>query len=247
MTNSRVFERIESLFDSWRFSEVRVFIAGCGSGGAPVALQLVASGIRNFTLLDRGILDPENVIRHICGRGYLGWKKTEAIADVLRERNPTINSRIINEDLMSYPGLISEILASDVVVLATDDEPSRFRLNEICVQNEKPFVFGRVFARGNGGELFAYRPEQGGCLACLESFLQRKTLREGIKEIDLVSEEGREKVYGMEIEEIKDSAGLAVDISFITSFHARFVLDAIARNLVARPKSLPLLKENYIA
>jgi hypothetical protein len=39
---------------------------------------------------------------------------------------------------------------------------------------------------------------------------------------------------------------IAVDISFITAFHARFVLDAIARKLVERPKFLTLLKENYI-
>ena len=39
----------------------------------------------------------------------------------------------------------------------------------------------------------------------------------------------------MEIEEIKDSPGLAVDIAFVASFHTRFVLDAIARRLTERP------------
>jgi hypothetical protein len=77
---------------------------------------------------------------------------------------------------------------------------------------------------------FAYRPG-GVCLACLEAVLERTQFREGIREIDLVSEEEREKVYGMEIPEIKDSPGLVVDIAFITSFHARYVLDAIARRL----------------
>jgi molybdopterin/thiamine biosynthesis adenylyltransferase len=203
------------------------------------------SGIRNFTLLDRDTLGPENVIRHVCGRRYIGWKKTEAVADVLRDRNPHIDVRTIDDDLMGYPDLIAEMRRCDVVVLATDNEPSRYKLNEICVQNSIPFVVGRVFTRGIGGEVFAYRPEEGGCLACLESFLQRTTFREGIREIDLVSDEEREKIYGMEIEEIKDSPGLAVDIAFITSFHARFVLDAIARSLTERPKFLTLLKENY--
>ena len=84
--------------------------------------------------------------------------------------------------------------------------------------------------------MFAYRPPDGACLACLEAFLQRTPFREGIREIDLVSEEEREKVYGMEIAEIKDSPGLTVDITFITSFHTRFVLDAIARRLPRAPK-----------
>ena len=40
-------------------------------------------------------------------------------------------------------------------------------------------------------------------------------------------------MYGLEIPEIKDSPGLNVDIAFITAFHTRFVLDAIARTLTS--------------
>ena len=61
-----------------------------------------------------------------------------------------------------------------------------------------------------------------------------------------MSEEEREKMYGMEIAEIKDSPGLAVDISFITSFHTRFALDTIARQLEERPKYLTPIDENYV-
>jgi hypothetical protein len=116
----------------------------------------------------------------------------------------------------------------------------------MCVRHKVPFVVGRVFTRGIGGEVFAYRPPEGGCLACLEALLQRTRFREGIKEIDLVSDEEREKVYGMEIAEIKDSPGLSVDISFITSFHTRFVLDAIARGLKVTPKYMTPIAENYV-
>jgi len=246
MAKDRTFERIESLFDVQLFADTKVFIAGCGSGGASVALQLVMAGIRNFTLMDRDILGPENVIRHVCGRSFIGRKKTEAVAEVLRDRNPNINIVTVEADIMAHPDLASDIRNSDVVVLATDNEPSRYVINELCVRHQIPFVVGRVFTRGIGGEVFAYRPQSGGCLACLESLLQRTTFREGIKEIDLVSDEEREKVYGMEIAEIKDSPGLAVDISFITSFHARFVLDAIVRRLKERPKFLTLIDENYV-
>ena len=246
MTQDRTFERIEALFDIGLFSGIRVFIAGCGSGGGSVALQLVMSGVRNFTLLDCDVLGPENVIRHVCGRRFIGRKKIDALAEVLRDRNPSVNIDLIDADILSHPSLADEIAKCDVVVLATDNEPSRYAINEICVRRKIPFVVGRVFTRGIGGEVFAYRPDDGGCLACLEAFLQRTTFREGIKEIDLASEEEREKVYGMEIDEIKDSPGLTVDISFITSFHTRFVLDAIAGQLEERPKYLTSLDENYL-
>ena len=221
MSDDRTFERIEALFDLSLLKDSRVLIAGCGSGGGSVALQLVMSGVRNFTLIDADTIGVENVIRHVCGRRYVGWKKVDALADVLKDRNPEANVKTIDADLMHYPRLKEEIATSSVVVLATDNEPTRYAVNELCVTQAKPFVVGRVFTRGIGGEVFAYRPDVGGCLACLEASLQRTNLRDGTKEIDLVNEETREKVYGMEIPEIKDSPGLGVDISFITSFHSR--------------------------
>jgi molybdopterin-synthase adenylyltransferase len=246
MTNDRTFERIETLFDIALFADVNVLVAGCGSGGANVALQLVMSGIRNLTLIDNDVLGPENVIRHICGRRYIGQKKVDAVADVLLDRNPKANIAKVDADLLSYPYLAADVMKSNVVVLATDNEPSRYTVNELCVRHGIPFVVGRVFTRGIGGEVFAYRPPNGACLACLEAALQRTPFREGIREIDLVSEEEREKVYGMEIAEIKDTPGLAVDIAFITLFHTRYVLDAIARRLPERPKFLDSINENYL-
>jgi molybdopterin-synthase adenylyltransferase len=246
MTGDRTFARIAALFDIEQFADVRVLIAGCGSGGSAVALALAMSGIRNFTLIDRDTLEVENVIRHACGRRYLGAKKVHALTDVLLDRNPSASISAIDADLMSYSPLAAEIARSDVTVLATDNDSTRYLVNELCVNSRVPFVVGRVFTRGIGGEVFAYRPPEGGCLACLEALLQRTRFREGIKEIDLVSDEEREKIYGMEIAEIKDSPGLAVDISFITSFHTRFVLDAIARGLKDPPKYLTPISENYV-
>jgi molybdopterin-synthase adenylyltransferase len=246
MTDDRTFERIQSLFDIQLLAPIRVFIAGCGSGGGSVALQLVMSGFRNFTLLDCDVLGPENVIRHVCGRRFVGRRKVEALADILQDRNPSVNITTIEADIMSFPDIEAVIRQCDVVVLATDNDPSRYRVNEICVQAQIPFVVGKVFTRGIGGEVFSYRPQAGGCLACLESFLQRTPYREGVKEIDLVSQEDRDKMYGMEILEIKDSPGLAIDIAFITSFHSRFVLDAVARRMAERPKYLELIDENYL-
>lgn len=246
MNDQQLFARIAPLFDIGLLGEARVFIAGCGSGGGQVALQLAMAGIRKFTLLDSDVLEAENVIRHVCGRRYLGQAKVEALADVLLDRNPSIEVERHNVDLMACTNLAEHVEKSTVVVLATDNEPTRYRLNQLCVDKKTPFVIGRVFTRGIGGEVFAYRPGESGCLACLESVLERTQYRDGIREIDLVSEDEREKLYGLEVSEIKDSPGLNVDISFITCFHTRFVLDTIARSLPEAPKYLPPIEQNYL-
>ena len=133
------------------------------------------------------------------------------------------------------------------VILATDNEPSRYRLNEACVRTGTPFVVGRVFTRGIGGEVFAYRPKEGGCLGCLEMLLERSKFRDRVREVDLVSQEERDAMYGLPVAEIKDSPGLNVDIAFITNFHTRYALDAIARRLPERPKNMEPIKSNYVA
>ena len=246
--NERLFARIQGLFDVEAFSNLRVLIAGAGSGGGQVALQLALSGVRHFSLVDKDVLKDENVIRHVCGIRYLGQRKVDALSDVLLDRNPDIQIRPYHEDIESWDGLRAEVEQSNVVVLATDNDVTRYQLNQLCVETETPFIVGRVFTRGIGGDVFAYRPGAGGCLACLEDFLERGTkYRQGIREIDLIPEEDRdERLYGLNAEEIKDSPGLAVDIAFVTSFHSRFVLDALGAAAPERPKFLTPIDENYI-
>jgi len=240
------FARIAHLFDVGSLRKPRVLVAGCGSGGGAVSLQLAMSGIRNFVLVDNDILEPENVIRHVCGRKYIGKKKIVALADVLLDRNPEIKLDLVDKDIMSFDGMRDLVEQTDIVILATDNEPTRWLVNEICVKTKTPFCVGRVFTRGIGGEVFAYRPDSGGCLACLETVLERTQFRSGVREMDLVSEEEREKVYGMEIAEIKDSPGLNLDIAFITALHSRFALDSIVRTLEKRPEYFIPINENYV-
>jgi len=246
--NLNLFTRLDNLFNISLLKDSKVLIIGCGSGGGNVALQLVMSGIINFTLIDFDILEIENVIRHVCGRRFVGMKKTDALEEILQDRNPNVNIRKIDANIMTMDQveLKEEIKNASVVVMATDNEPSRFLINELCVESQTPHVTAKVFTRGMGGEVFSYMPNNGGCLACLESALERLPLRNGVKEIDLVSEDIREKMYGMEIPEIKDSPGLNIDISFITCFHTRFVLESIVNQLTERPKYMLPIDENYI-
>ena len=241
-----LFARISELFDVKAFADSQVLVAGCGSGGGQVALQLAMAGLKHFTLIDKDTIEIENVIRHVCGLRYIGQRKTDALEDVLKDRNPNIDIRKFDHDLLRWQQLETEIQRSSVVVLATDNDQTRYRINELCVLNETPFVVGRVFTRGIGGEVFSFRPKESGCLACLEGVLERTRFRDGVREIDLVSEEEREQLYGLNPREIKDSPGLAVDIGFITMFHARYVLETLARLSPARPKFLSAISENYI-
>lgn len=244
--SSALFARIEALFDVMALRDKRVLIAGCGSGGSQVAMQLAMAGVHRFTLVDNDVLSEENLIRHACGRRHLGQRKVQALTEALLDRNPAIEATQHDVDLMKWGGLEAAVAASAVVVVGTDNESSRYKLNEHCVAQRVPMTVGRVFTRGIGGEAFSFRPRAGACLACLESLLQRTEYRDRVREVDLVSEDERNKMYGMEVAEIKDSPGLNVDISFITCFHTRFTLDALMAPIVPRPTAFVPIAENYV-
>src|ERR1700692_364289 len=115
MNDERLFARIAPLFEVGLLKESRVLIAGCGSGGSNVALQLVMSGIHNFALFDADVLEPENVIRHACGRRYAGQLKVDALAEVLLDRNPSVSVERHNTDLMTCGDLAEHIRKTSVV------------------------------------------------------------------------------------------------------------------------------------
>src|SRR5271169_3998768 len=114
MSDDQLFARIAPLFDVGLLGEARVLIAGCGSGGGQVALQLAMAGIRKFSLFDCDVLEAENVIRHVCGRRYIGQLKVDALADTLLDRNPAIEIERHPVDLMACVDLADHVRKSSV-------------------------------------------------------------------------------------------------------------------------------------
>ena len=223
---------------SGALGEARVLIAGCGSGGGQVALQLAMSGIRKFALFDSDVLEPRTSSAMSAGAVISGserWTQWPTCCSTAIQR---LEIERHDVDLMTCTDLADHVRRSSVVVLATDNDPTRYRLNQLCVENKDPFVIGKVFTRGIGGEVFNTAPAKAAVWLALKAFLSARSIASGVREIDLVSDEERQKMYGLEIPEIKDSPGLNVDIAFITAFHTRFVLDAIARTLPERPEVL---------
>ena len=85
--------------------------------------------------MDNDTLEIKNVIRHVCGLRFIGRKKVDALEEVLLDRNPKINIRKINADIMHYDNLESEVKNHTVIALATDNEPTRYLVNDtvVCV------------------------------------------------------------------------------------------------------------------
>ena len=214
--SSQVFDRNRGVLESGTLAGKHVLIVGLGSGGSSIALDLAKSGVGRFTLVDMDRLETHNVGRHACDLGDLGRRKTLAVRDLLYRRNPAAVIDTLDVDILDMPeeDLAALIESSDLVVVATDSNASRFRLNRLAVQTRTPAVFGRAYLRACGGDALRVRAD-GPCYSCMVS--ER-----------IVSEEvtaGTAPAYSDRPLEVQP--GLAVDIAPISWMCTRLALQAL--------------------
>ena len=143
----------------------RVFIAGAGGLGSPVAIYLAAAGIGNLRIVDDDEVELSNLNRQILfWQEDIKGKKADAAAAKLTRLNPNINiegiTATITED--NAARLAAD---SDVIVDAMDNLPTRYLLNKTAVNKGIPFVHGAVY--GFEGRAMTVIPGQSACLNCL--------------------------------------------------------------------------------
>lgn len=163
-----------------------VGIVGLGSGGSFVAVSLAMSGVGRFILIDNDVLEPPNIVRHAADRRYLGQPKVEAVADLIRQRNPAAEVRTVVGRIEDHLDLLAEM---DVVVAGIDSEGPKYTINQAAMEHGRVVVYAGVYERGEGGDVAIIYPDEGPCYACWAQHL-----REGLAE---PSTDGEELDYGM--------------------------------------------------
>src|SRR5215831_8991234 len=149
-----------------RLNEARVLCIGAGGLGSPAALYLAAAGIGKLGLVDFDDVDLSNLQRQILhGTKDVGRKKLDSARDRLRDVNPSIEIETHQCRLTSANAL--EIVSNyDVVVDGSDNFPTRYLSNDVCVFAKKPNVYGSVFRFE--GQTTVFAPHLGGpCYRCL--------------------------------------------------------------------------------
>ncbi len=181
-------DRVERLLgqDTLAFLKTQtVGVIGLGSGGSFVALSLAMSGVGHFILIDDDVMETHNVVRHASDLRDVGRPKVEAVADLLRQRNPDIVVKTVRGRVEDHLDLLAEM---DVVVAGLDGEAPKFSINEVCVQYNRAAIYAGVYERGEGGDVCIIYPHEGPCYACWAEHL-----REGLTG----EPDGEELDYGM--------------------------------------------------
>ena len=166
-STQEMYSRSSGLIENDVLSGKRAFIIGLGSFGGTIAVELAKAAVGEFAIMDFDKLEVHNIVRHACFIQDVGRYKTDAVADLIMGKNPHAKVDKLQVNVMDDPSLTErEISNADIVIVATDNNDSRFFINSLLLKHRKIGIYGRANTRAEGGDVFIQRPD-GPCYACL--------------------------------------------------------------------------------
>lgn len=142
-----------------------VLVIGTGGLGSPVAMYLAAAGVGRIGLVDYDVVDFSNLQRQVIhGTSRLGTLKVESARDRILDINPSVQVEVYNEPFTSANAL--RIAAGyDLIIDGTDNFPTRYLVNDVCVKLGIPNVYGSIFRFD--GQVSVFDAKEGPCYRCL--------------------------------------------------------------------------------
>jgi len=140
-------------------------VIGTGGLGSPVALYLAAAGIGRIGLVDYDVVDFTNLQRQVIhGTSTVGELKVESARNRMLDLNPEIQVDIYNEPFTSE-NAIQIARDYDILIDGTDNFPTRYLTNDVCVFLGKPNVYGSIYRFE--GQTSVFYAKEGPCYRCL--------------------------------------------------------------------------------
>ena len=150
-----------------RIRAARAVVVGCGALGSSLAEMMARAGVGALTLIDRDYVEESNLQRQSLfdeADAARGMPKAVAAESKLRAINSDVRVRGVVADLSTENA--DELLAgADVVLDGTDNFEARFLVNDVCVREGIPWVYGACV--GAYGLALLVRPRVSPCLRCV--------------------------------------------------------------------------------
>src|SRR5436309_2030622 len=148
-----------------RLKAGRVLLIGAGGLGSPLGLYLAAAGVGRIGLVDFDVVDFSNLQRQVLhGTPDVGRPKLQSAKDRLHAINPEVQIDLYETRLTSS-NAFSICEPYDIIIDGTDNFPTRYLVNDVCVLLKKPNVYGSIFRFD--GQASVFYPPQGPCYRCL--------------------------------------------------------------------------------
>ena len=154
-------DRQKKLIDS------TVLLIGCGALGTVSSSYLVRAGIGQLRIIDRDFIEENNLQRQILfDEDDILENVPKAIAaqKKLQRINPNIKVEGFVTDI-NYSNIEELTKDVDIIIDGTDNFETRFLVNDYCVKNSIPWVYGACI--GSRGVVMNIIPSMTPCLRCV--------------------------------------------------------------------------------
>lgn len=142
-----------------------VLVVGAGGLGTPVLMYLAAAGVGRIGIVDNDLVEKSNLQRQVIhGNSSLGELKVNSARSRMMDINSEIKTIGYAEPLTSKNALR---IANDYDILidASDNFPTRYLTNDLCVFLKIPNIYGSVYRFD--GQVSVFDAQQGPCYRCL--------------------------------------------------------------------------------
>jgi len=125
--------------------QAKVLIVGAGGLGCPSAQYLTSTGVGTIGIADFDVVSISNLHRQILYTpGDVGMQKAVLACQRLQQQNPGVKL-IPYTDKITSDNVLEIVGQYDIVVDGTDNFETRYLLNDACVINGKPLVYGAIY------------------------------------------------------------------------------------------------------
>ena len=148
-------------------TQSHALIVGAGGLGAPSALYMAAGGVGTLTVCDFDLVDLTNLQRQIIHTTQsVGINKAVSAKQTLQAINPEVVVNTVQEK--STEAAISKLVKeADVVLDCSDNFATRYALNQLCFEHQKPLVSGAAIGFEGQVTVYDFRHPQSPCYHCL--------------------------------------------------------------------------------
>ncbi len=143
----------------------RVAVIGLGALGSLSSILLARAGTGHIHVIDRDVVELDNLQRQVLyDERDIGEAKAVVAGRRIGEMNSSVEIQSFPSDLI--PKNVDDILTGvDLVVDGLDNMKTRFVVNDHCVKNDIPFVYGGAVA--TYGMTMTIVPNKTACFECL--------------------------------------------------------------------------------
>lgn len=139
-----------------RLKAASVLCIGTGGLGSPLLLYLAAAGVGRIGIVDSDVVDHSNLQRQVIhGTSWVGKPKIESAKNRILEINPFCQVDLY-ETWITSENAIDIATPYDIVIDGTDNFPTRYLMNDVCVMLDKPNIYGSIFRFEGQATVFNY-------------------------------------------------------------------------------------------